>query len=118
VSTDDFWSSIIWTSTARSEKVSIAHEVGKPEISDFDVKVGIEEQVLGFEIAMNNFLKVTIFHPGNDLMKKVSGFIGREASLGYNIIKELTAGYVLVHKEDISGCIDDFVEADNVRMRA
>ena len=102
VSTDDFWSSIIWTSTARSEKVSITHEVGKPEISDFDVKVlESRSRFSGFEIAMNNFLKVTIFHPGNDLMKKVSGFIGREAFLGKNIIKELAAGYVLVHKADI-----------------
>lgn len=41
--------------------------VGESEIGDFDVHVGVEEKVLGLEIAVNNPVLVTIVDGFNDL---------------------------------------------------
>ncbi len=51
-------------------------------------------------------------------MKEISCFIGREAAFGYNVVEEFTTGYVFIDKEDVRGCVNDFVEADDMWMRA
>lgn len=67
---------------------------------------------------MNNFLKVAVFDTGNDLMEEVTCFVGGETAFGYDVVEQFAAGYVFVDEEDIGGCIDDFVEADDVWVGA
>lgn len=111
---NDFWSGIIRTSAAGSEKVPVSHEVAETEIGNFDIEIGIQQEVLRLEIAMNDFLKMAIFDTGYNLMEEIPRFVGGKAAFGNNVVEEFSPGHIFVDEEYIGGGIDDFVEADNV----
>ena len=67
---------------------------------------------------MNDVVKVTVFDAGNDLMEKVASFIGRQTTLGDDVVEELAARHVFVNKKDICWRVNDLIQPNNVWMSA
>jgi len=44
LSADHFWSSIVWTSTARLEEIAIAHDIRQSKVCNLDVESVVEQQ--------------------------------------------------------------------------
>ncbi len=63
----ELWCSVWRTSAKRVKLVSGNELVAEPEIRDLDVHLAVQEQVLGFQITMDDFLLVTILNGGNNL---------------------------------------------------
>jgi hypothetical protein len=58
--------------SAGIQKDSVAHDVAQPEIGDFHVSVLVEENVLGFEVAVADLVCVEVFDAEDDLLENAT----------------------------------------------
>jgi len=61
---------------------------------------------------------VTVLDTGDDLMEEVPRLVGVQAAFCHDVVKELPVGDVLHDDENIGWCVDDLIEADDVRVTA
>mmetsp|Transcript_26940 Transcript_26940/g.75743 ORF Transcript_26940/g.75743 Transcript_26940/m.75743 type:complete len:310 (-) Transcript_26940:208-1137(-) len=115
---DDLGRSIVGRPAGCPQKVPVPHQVGKAKVGNFDVQIGIQQEILRLQVAMGNLLEVAVLDSRNDLVEEVAGLVSRQASFGHDVIEQLSSGNVLDDEEDIGGRVDDFVESDDVRVRA
>ncbi len=54
--------------------------------SDFDVEAGVEKQVLGFQIPMDNMFAVAVGDRGKNLLELLSGFFLIHPPVGNEMI--------------------------------
>jgi hypothetical protein len=62
-SSNHFWCSIIGTTTARLEEITILDLIGKPEVRYFDVEIVIKKHILWLEISVDDFELVAVLYP-------------------------------------------------------
>ena len=48
------WCSIVWAATAGFQEVAVTHDVGQAKIRDFDVHLGVQQQVFGLQLSMHD----------------------------------------------------------------
>lgn len=63
----DFGGRVGGTSAPGTESLARGEAIAEPEIGNFDVHLGVEEQILGLEIAMRDSFGVTVLHGRQNL---------------------------------------------------
>jgi hypothetical protein len=64
---DDLGRSIVGAPAAGLEEVAVAHHVAQAEVGDLDVALGVEEEVLGLQVAVHDHVAVAVLHAADDL---------------------------------------------------
>lgn len=99
---NDLWRSIIRTPTTRPQKIPIANLVGQAEISNLDVQVVIQQDVFGFEIAVDDFEPVRVFDARDDLLEEFASAGFGHAAVGDDVVEEFASG-VFEDEDDVGG---------------
>lgn len=90
--------------------------IAKAKVGDFDVHLGVKQQILGFEIPMYDFLLVTVLHRRDDLPKLGSRLFFFHPAVQNQIIEYLATARVLHHQVQGFFRLDHLEELDDVRM--
>lgn len=53
---------VVGAPAARFEEMAVAHDVPEAEISNLDVVIGVEEEVLRLEVAVHHQVPVAVLH--------------------------------------------------------
>jgi hypothetical protein len=88
--------------------------IGEPEIGDDDVAVAVEEEVLEFEVAVDDFFLVDVPDTGEELGEEFCGVFFFEVAVGEDVVEEFAAGGVFEDDTDVFVGFDYVVEADDV----
>lgn len=92
---DNLGRSVVRRSTARLQQLSTALEGGHSKVGDLDVLLAVEEEVLGFEIAMANVEAMTVVHSRDDLLEVVQRLVGVKTTARDEVVEQLAAFDVL-----------------------
>lgn len=76
----------------------------------------IQQQILWFQIPVYYHMSMTIINTRNNLLKEPPGFMLLKFTIIDNVFKQFSTWHILHDHEDVSGCTDDLVEFNNVRM--
>ena len=90
--------------------------VGEAKVCDDDVAIAVEEEVLELEIAVDDLLGVDVADAGDELGEELAGVLFLEVAVGEDVVEELAARGVVEDDADVLVCLDDVVEADDVRV--
>ena len=112
---DDLGCSIVGTTTARLQKVSVRHDVTEAKVGNFDVVVLVQEQILWLEITMDNLVAMTVLYRADDLLEHLPGFLLVQTTMLDDVVKQLHWGILQDH-DDVLLVHDDGVELDDVWM--
>lgn len=95
---------IMRAAAARLEKQGASAELERshPEISDLDLLLLVEQQVLGFEVAVADVELVAVVDAADDLAEVVERFADVEPALGHEVVEELAALDVLEQEVPIT----------------
>mgnify|MGYP007135343178 CR=1 FL=1 len=88
----------------------------KPKVTQLDIFVLIQQNILQLQIAMHALLLVDVADCPNELGECFLYFFDRQSSVLQQIVVELVAGAVLQDEPDERLGDDDFVEARDVRV--
>ena len=82
--------------------VLIAAVAGPPEIAKLDIKIGVEQKVLGLEIAMHNLVLVEVLHAQGSLVKEPKGeLLGQTGVRIYVKIERVVLGELDEHVDHV-----------------
>ena len=90
--------------------------IGEAEVDQLESAVEINQQILGFEVAVDNPQLVQILHSCDELPKELTGLMLLQPFLFYYQFEELPLRDVLHHQEELLGSLDDLVQLDHVGM--
>lgn len=88
--------------------------VGETKVCDDDVSVAIEEKVLEFEVAVNDFLLMDVPDTRYELGEELCSILLLEITMGKDVVEELATGGVLEDDANVLVCLDDVVQTDDV----
>mmetsp|Transcript_8808 Transcript_8808/g.28374 ORF Transcript_8808/g.28374 Transcript_8808/m.28374 type:complete len:234 (-) Transcript_8808:396-1097(-) len=66
---DDLRRRIVWRATRRLKKVAVLHHVGQAKVSDAQLLLRVEQQILGLKIAVDHRVLVAILHARDELLE-------------------------------------------------
>ena len=108
---------IAWATTSCFESVALRLVgIAQTEIDYLDVHVLIEEEVLWLEVTVTYLVLVKVFHTGQDLVEKATGFTILESPLLDDVVEELTTWCVLHDQEQLLRRFNNFIQLHDVRM--
>lgn len=87
--------------------------VREAEVGDDDIAIPIKEQVLEFEIAMDNLLLMDIPNSGDELSKEFSCVSFSQIPVSEDVIEEFTTGRIVENNADVLVRFYCFVEPDD-----
>eukprot|EP00672_Neobodo_designis_P022365 CAMPEP_0174850216 /NCGR_PEP_ID=MMETSP1114-20130205/19102_1 /TAXON_ID=312471 /ORGANISM="Neobodo designis, Strain CCAP 1951/1" /LENGTH=523 /DNA_ID=CAMNT_0016084655 /DNA_START=308 /DNA_END=1876 /DNA_ORIENTATION=- len=91
-------------------------EVRQAEVGDLQVVVLVEEEVLGFDVAVRDALRVAVTHAGDKLLEEPPGG-GLVEALGLDdAVEELAALDHLEHHVDVVGGLHHLAQVHDVRV--
>ncbi len=103
-------SCIIWTAATSLQEVPIPHDIAEPKVSDLDIAVGVQQQVLWLQIPVDHHVAVAVLHARNDLLEELAGLILPEPAFLYNVVKKLSCLWPTscseYHKLQVAACRD------------
>mmetsp|Transcript_10454 Transcript_10454/g.43278 ORF Transcript_10454/g.43278 Transcript_10454/m.43278 type:complete len:343 (+) Transcript_10454:2484-3512(+) len=100
----------------RLQKVPVPHHVAQAKVRDLHVGLGVQQEVLGLEIAVDHHVAVAVLDAGDDLLKEVSRLVLAETTLLHDVVEELAALDVLHDHVDVVRGLEDLIQADDVRV--
>lgn len=68
-------SSIVWTATAGFQEMPISHDIAQAKISNLDVHLAVQQQVLWLEISVHHHVAMAVFHTRCNLLKESASFL-------------------------------------------
>lgn len=80
-------SGIVGTATAGLQEIAIRHDIAQPEIGDLDVLLAVDQQVLWFQVAVNDLVSVAVFDGADDLLKELAGLVIVASPLSHQVIE-------------------------------
>lgn len=63
--------------------------IAEAKVGDFDVHIGVEEQIFGFQIAMDYIFRVQILHGGDDLTEFRACLLLFHATMCDQVVEDL-----------------------------
>ena len=109
---EHFWGEVSWAS-AEAFGLIIVGLFAEAEICQFDVSIAIEEDVLGFEVAIDDVLFVEVLDGKAQLRDIEFGLILREGDLSGEVEAEVSAGTVVQCEIEVMGCLECEVQVDD-----
>ncbi len=94
----------------------MSHAVGEAEISDDDIAMAVEQQILELEVPMNDFLLVDVPDARDELREELAGILLPQVAVGEDVIKQLASGGVFEDDTDVLVGLDHIVQPDDVRV--
>ena len=88
--------------------------VCKPKVGDDDIPVAVEQEVLEFQVAMNDFLLVDVPDAGDELRKELACILLPQVAMGKDVIKQLASGRIFEDDTDVLVCFDYIVQSDDI----
>lgn len=88
--------------------------VRKAEISDDHIAMAVEQEILEFEVSMNNFLLVDIPHTGNKLRKQLCCVSLTKIAVCENVVEKLSSGSIFDDDSYVLVGFDDIVQTDDI----
>ena len=67
---------------------------------------------------MHDVVKMAVLHCTDNLLEESLGFLWGRSAFADDVVEQLTPRGVLHDHEDVSWCVNDFVEADDVGVPA
>lgn len=67
--------------------MAIAHDIGEAKVSDLDVHLGVEQEVLWLQVAVHDHVTVAVFHPRYDLLEEVPRLLFQQPPLLHYVVK-------------------------------
>lgn len=107
------WSCIVETAARCFQELAVLHEVGESEVSNFEVEVGVEEDVFGFEVSVGDEVEVGCFDPRDDFAEEVFGLLFVDIII-LDVVIELSFFGHLHHNENVGCCVQHLIKLDNV----
>lgn len=80
---------------------------GHAKIGDLDVFVAVQQQILGFEVAVANVEAMAVVDGVDDLLEIVQSFRYGQAAAFDEIVKQLAAGNILHDEVPVRGSVSD-----------
>lgn len=68
-------SSIVWTAAAGFQEMPISHDIAQAKISNLDVHLAVQQQVLWLEIPVHHHIAMAVFHTRCNLLKESASFL-------------------------------------------
>ena len=90
--------------------------VGEPKVGDDHVPVSIEEEVLEFEVTMDDLFLMKVPDGRNELSKQLASVTFFEVAVGEDVIEELAAGGIFEDDADVFVGFNDIVEMNDIRV--
>ena len=91
--------------------------VAEPEIHYLDVVVLVEEEeVLGFQVPMDDVHFVDFVHSRQDLVEEADRLALLHPAVRNDVVEKLPAASILHDEIQLSRCLDDFIELHHVGM--
>mmetsp|Transcript_7285 Transcript_7285/g.26071 ORF Transcript_7285/g.26071 Transcript_7285/m.26071 type:complete len:273 (+) Transcript_7285:1135-1953(+) len=113
---DDLGRRVVGRAARGAQERAILHHVRQAEVSDLDVVVLVQQQVLRLEVSVHHLVEVAVLNARHNLLEDVPCLVLRQPALLDNVVEELAAGRVLRHHEDVRRRADDLVQLDDVRV--
>lgn len=90
LSRNDFRSSVVGRTTRCREIFTIVHDIAEPKISNLDVIIVIDEDILQLQVAMCHQIPVAVIDACHDLLEISLGFLFWQLAFGSDHIVEVT----------------------------
>ncbi|CEP02057.1 hypothetical protein PBRA_002322 [Plasmodiophora brassicae] len=88
----------------------------RAEVDDLDVGLGVEEQVLRLQVAVDDVGVVAVLHAVDDLVEEDGGGLLVDPVVLDDEVEQFAAGRVLHDQEHEALRVDDLVQVDDVRV--
>lgn len=90
--------------------------VGETKVGDYHVPVPIEEEVLEFEVAMDDLFLVNVPDTGDELTEELARILLLQVTVGEDVVEEFTTRRVLEDDADVLVRLDNIVQSNDVWM--
>ena len=90
--------------------------VGEPKVGHDHVPVSVEEEVLEFEVTMDDLFLVKVPNSRNELSKQLASVTFFEVAVGEDVIEKFAAGCIFEDDSDVFVGLDDIVEMNDIRV--
>lgn len=90
--------------------------VGEPKVSDDDILVAVEQQVLELQISVNNASLVQVADTGDKLGEQLTRRAVLQIAVVEDVVEQLTARRILEDDADVALSLNHLMQADNVRV--
>ncbi len=80
------------------------------------VPVSVEEEILEFEVTMDNLFLMKVPDGRNELCKQFASVAFFEVAVGKDVIEEFAAGGIFEDDPDVFVGFDDIVEMNDIRV--
>ena len=88
--------------------------VGEPKVGHDHVPVSVEEQILEFEVTMDDLFLMKVPDSRNELGKQLAGVAFLEVAVGEDVIEEFATGGIFEDDPDVLIRFDDIVEMNDI----
>lgn len=114
----NFWGDVIWgTANGLLPFTRVLNKRSKAKVTDFDVHVGVEEQITEFEVTVNDLVRVHIVACTDELYQKEACFWFCEATPATEHVHERATVTEFEGHVYVVIIFETFVKADDVWMR-
>lgn len=90
--------------------------VGEPKVSDDDILVAVEQQVLELQISVNNASLVQVADTGDKLGEQLTRRAVLQIAVVEDVVEQLTARRILEDDADVALGLNHLMQANNVRV--
>jgi len=90
--------------------------VGEPKVGHDHVPVSVEEQILEFEVTMDDLFLMKVPDGRDKLSEQLAGIAFFEVAVGEDVIEEFAAGGIFEDDSDVLVSFDDIVEMNDIRV--
>ena len=90
--------------------------VGEPKVGHDHVPVSVEEQVLEFEVTMDNLFLMKVPDGRNELSKQLASIAFFEVAVGEDVVEQFAAGGIFEDDPDIFIRFDNIIEMNDIRV--
>ena len=66
---DNLWTGVVRTTTASLQESVARLERSHPKVSDLDIFIGVQKEILWFEISVADVEAVAVIYPSDDLLE-------------------------------------------------
>jgi hypothetical protein len=110
---DDLGRGVVGRPAGSLEQPSVLHKVGESEVDDLHHPCCVDEDVLGFEVAVGDEVGVGVADALNHLSEEELHFVVRNLVV-LHVVEQLSALRQLHHHEDIVRRVQNLVQLDYV----
>lgn len=111
---DDFWRKVLGRPAQRPR--TVVDNFGETEIRETDVAAGIQEQVLGLQVTIDDVEGVEVLERENDSSEVETSNVRGEAFGPTEVCEKLSPGNIRHQHVDVEAISEGRVEVDDERM--